>query len=134
MSHTIETSHAIYNGPYHNAPPHACYRDRVSMHMMVVSIWRTFVIGCITTAKYGYSLQCTLYTGMVSVCLYRHGQRDHGLHSMVFRFIHTLMFVAWHFETASILRKRERNILVLFLSMSTAISDKNKIIHKDRRE
>ena len=40
MSLTIETSHAIYNGPYHNAPPHTCYRDRVhyySMCMMVVS-------------------------------------------------------------------------------------------------
>ena len=36
---------------------------------------------------------------------------------MVFGSVSTLMFIAWHFKRASILRKRERNIWVPFLSM-----------------
>ena len=33
---------------------------------------------------------------------------------MDFGCVHSLMFTAWHFETASTPRKRERNILVPF--------------------
>ena len=36
---------------------------------------------------------------------------------MVFGSVHSLMFIAWHFETASTPREREKNILVPFLSM-----------------
>ena len=36
---------------------------------------------------------------------------------MVFGSVNTLLFIAWHFETASTPHKKERYILVLFLSM-----------------
>ena len=50
-------------------------------------------------------------------CLYTLGGRDNGRPSTVFGSVHNLMFIAWHFKRASILRKRERNIWVPFLSM-----------------
>ena len=41
-------------------------------------------------------------------CLYTLGGRDNGRPSTVFSSVHNLMFIAWHFKRASILRKRER--------------------------
>ena len=42
---------------------------------------------------------------------------DNGQPSMVFGTVHTLLFIVWHFETASTPHKRERNILAPFMSM-----------------
>ena len=45
------------------------------------------------------------------------GGRDNGRPCTLFGSVHNLMFIAWHFKRASILRKRERNIWVPFLYM-----------------
>ena len=50
-------------------------------------------------------------------CLYTLGGRDNGRPCTVFGSVHNLLFIAWHFKRASILRKRERNIWVPFLYM-----------------
>ena len=47
-------------------------------------------------------------------CLHRHGGRDNGRPSMVIGSVHSLMFIAWHFETAYPPHKRESKILVPF--------------------
>ena len=41
---------------------------------------------------------------------------------MVFGFVHTLLFVAWHFETASTTHKRERNIWYPCMPYSSRVS------------
>ena len=46
--------------------------------------------------------------------MYRHGGRDNGRPSMVFGSIHSLMFIAWYFKTASTPHK---SILVPLLSI-----------------
>ena len=43
--------------------------------------------------------------------LYRHAQRDNGLPSMVFSFV---LFITWHFETASLLTKEREPLWYLF--------------------
>ena len=43
-------------------------------------------------------------------CLYTLGGRDNGRPSTVFGSVHNLMFIAWHFKRASILRKREKHL------------------------
>ena len=50
-------------------------------------------------------------------CLHTLGGRDNGRPSTVFGSVHNFMFITWHFKRASILCKREGNILVPFLSM-----------------
>ena len=46
--------------------------------------------------------------------------------AMVFGSVSILLFIAWHFKRASILRKRERNIWVPFLSMVLELASLEK--------
>ena len=64
--------------------------------------------------------------------MYRHAQRDNGQPGMAFGFIHSLLFIAWHFETAPFTRKGEGNSLVHVCLMVLKLASMEK--KKERKK
>ena len=71
---------------------------------------------CVLYLVYIIARTKDILPGCLSLVRYsRHVRKDNGdLLSKVFGFVHILLFITWHFETASFTRKGERNILVHF--------------------